>query len=275
MRAERSGTNLSGNVSQNSTGSVWRIALETPPVSQDPPDDPDPPANVDPEPRKLTVSDATVTEAPGAQLVFTVSLDRAPATLSEAVTVDYATSDVTAIAGLDYTLAVGTLTFGVGDQTQSANVAVFEDDLKEGSETMQLKLSNAVGATISSGTGTGTINDPDPDPGPKAWLSRFGRAVAGQVLDGVAARLEADRTPGGQATIAGQTLLLSDGAAPQGGTIAFDSHHGGAPGAAGPGLSSGFGSSPLDLDAQRFGGTRTMDVREALRGRVVRADRGA
>ena len=41
------------------------------------------------------------------------------------------------------------------------------------------------------------------------WLSRFGRTVAGQVLDGVHARLEAARTPGSMVSIDGQALTPS------------------------------------------------------------------
>ena len=145
-----------------------------------------------PPTRKLTVSDATVTEALGAQLVFTVSLDRAvTAQSNDAVTVDYATRDGTATAGADYTSASGTLVFGLDERTKSVHVAVVDDNHNDGNETMELVLSNAVGATIEDGTGTGTINNADPMP--EAWLARFGRTVAEQVLDGVAGRLEARR----------------------------------------------------------------------------------
>ena len=50
---------------------------------------------------------------------------------------------------------------------------------------------------------------------PKAWLSRFGRTVAEQVVDGVHARLEAPRSGGAQATLGGQALpSLSGGSIP-------------------------------------------------------------
>ena len=41
---------------------------------------------------------------------------------------------------------------------------------------------------------------------PKAWLSRFGRTVAEQVVDSVQARIEAPREAGAQATLAGRAL---------------------------------------------------------------------
>ena len=264
--AERSATSQRGNVGQRSGGtgarSVWRIV---------------PPEAPDAETRKLTVSDATVTEALGAQLVFTVSLDRAVTASGNAVTVDYATRDGTATAGADYTSASGTLTFGVEERTKSVHVAVVDDNHNDGNETLELVLSNATGATIEDGTGTGTINNADPMP--QAWLARFGRTVAEQVLGGVTARIEADRGPGGQATLAGQALPRSGGADPKGGaalaevarafeagTVAFDRYAGGSPGAPGPDASYGFGASSLDPNARRLGESRTLTAREALLG---------
>ena len=41
---------------------------------------------------------------------------------------------------------------------------------------------------------------------PKAWLARFGRTVAEQVVDSVQARLEAPRQAGAEATLGGQAL---------------------------------------------------------------------
>ena len=149
----------------------------------------------------LSVSDATVTEAANAKLAFTVSLDRAVKPVDGTVSVAYATSDVTATAGADYTATSGTLTFAVGETRKTVNVTVLDDAVDDGGETLTLTLSNAVGAGIADGTGTGTINNSDPMP--KAWLGRFGRSVAEQVLDGVRERQEAIRTPGEQTTIIG------------------------------------------------------------------------
>ena len=142
---------------------------------------------------------------------------------------------------------------------------------------MKLELSNAVGATIEDGTGIGTIMNADPMP--QAWLARFGRTVAEQVLDGVTARIEADRTPGGQATVAGQALPLSGGAAPKGGAalaevahafdaeaVVFDRYVGGSRRAPGLDASHGIGASSLDPHARRLGEPRTLSAREALLG---------
>ena len=154
-------------------------------------------------PPALSVGDATVAE-PGegvsASLDFVVRLNRAT---TGPVTVKYGTSDGTATAGEDYTTSSGTLTFQVGETEKTVSVPVLHDSHNEGSETMTLTLSNATGAVIDStgAVATGTITNDDPIPA--AWLARFGRTVAHQVLDAVEGRMEASATPGRQVVIAG------------------------------------------------------------------------
>ena len=154
-----------------------------------------------PGPAALIVADASVDEGPGATLDFAVTLDRER---HAAVTVDYATSDGTATAGSDYTAASGTLTFAAGETSKTVSVAVLDDSHDEGSETMTFTLSNASGARIEDGEATGTIENSDAMP--KAWLARFGRTVASQVLDAVEGRLAASRSPGAEVSVAGQRI---------------------------------------------------------------------
>ena len=67
-----------------------------------------------------------------------------------AVSVDYTTSDGTAIEGSDYTLASGTLTWIDGDTAdQTFTVPISEDGLAEGNETINLTLSAATGGESS------------------------------------------------------------------------------------------------------------------------------
>ena len=110
-------------------------------------------------PPAIAVSDATVQEAEGAVLVFTATLSHAS---SRTVTVDYATSDGTAVAGSDYTAASGTLTFNAGDTSQTVQVTVLTDSDDEGQETITLTLSNPSQATLDDATGTGTIKNGEP-----------------------------------------------------------------------------------------------------------------
>jgi TolB protein len=70
------------------------------------------------------------------------------------ITVDYATTDGTAKAGLDYTATSGTLNFPDGTFSQTITVPILNDQLHEGSEQFSIILSNPTGevdlATTSS-----------------------------------------------------------------------------------------------------------------------------
>ena len=152
----------------------------------------------------LRVANATVREGPQAQLRFDVSLDRAAA---EPVTVDYATSDGTATAGADYTATSSTLSFAAGETQKTITVAVLDDAHDEGTETLTLTLSNARGAGLGDATATGWIVNTDPMPA--AWLARFGRTGATQVLGLLDARFDAARAPASQLTLGGRPVNLS------------------------------------------------------------------
>ena len=107
-------------------------------------------------PPAISVSDAAVQEAQGAVLVFSVTLSHAS---SRTVTVAYATSDGTAVAGSDYTAASATLTFNAGDTAKAVQVPVLTDQEDESQETLTLTLSNPSQATLDDATGTGAIEN--------------------------------------------------------------------------------------------------------------------
>ena len=109
---------------------------------------------------KLSVADATANEA-DATIDFVVTLG---ASASGEVTVDYATSDGTAVAVDDYEAASGTLTIAAGSVAQTISVSLTDDSLDELSETLDLTLSDPAGATIDDGAATGTITDDDAEP---------------------------------------------------------------------------------------------------------------
>ena len=152
-------------------------------------------------PPGISITDATVEEAQGAVLEFGIALSRAS---SHQVTVDYATSDGTAQAGADYTATSGTVTFAAGEIKKTIDVTVLDDAHDEGSETLTLLLSNPSGAYLADGEATGTIENTDHMP--QAWLSRFGRTVAEQVLDAVEERIRSAPQAGVQVTVAGQRI---------------------------------------------------------------------
>ena len=153
----------------------------------------------------LSVADATVEEGPDVKLAFVITLSRA---LSQAVTVDFATSDGSALAGVDYTAKSETVTFAAGTTSKTVYVPVIDDNHDEDSEVMTVTLSNASGATIADGTATGTITNSDPLQ--KEWLARFGRAAAANAVAAVTARLETPRDAGSHFTFSGQRVELSD-----------------------------------------------------------------
>jgi hypothetical protein len=72
-----------------------------------------------------------------------------------AVSVHYATSDGTAVAGQDYTAASGTLSWADGDVSpKTFTIPLTDDSLAEGAETVHLALSNPTGgATIDPARG--------------------------------------------------------------------------------------------------------------------------
>ena len=133
-------------------------------------------------PPAVSIADLTVAEGDGehSHFMFTVTLDKAS---DETVTVQYSTSDGTAIAGVDYTATTGTVTFAPGVTTQLVHVDVIGDAAAEQHETFTVTLSSPVGATLADGSATGTITDDDTvttvpglnsgNPGDELWGEAF------------------------------------------------------------------------------------------------------
>ncbi|MEO8062897.1 MAG: Calx-beta domain-containing protein [Pseudomonadota bacterium] len=113
----------------------------------------------------LSIDDVSGNEgnAGTATALFTVTLSAAAAV---PVTVNYATADLSATAGSDYTAASGTLTFAAGQTTKTINVTVNGDTTVEPTETFSVTLSAPGAATIAKASGTGTITNDDVAPPP-------------------------------------------------------------------------------------------------------------
>lgn len=109
---------------------------------------------------RLSIADARASEGDAASVAvrFPVSLTAAPA---QAVSVDYATADLTASAGHDYEAAAGTLTFLPGETTKFIDVRVSGDTFAENNETFVVRLSNASGARVVRREAAGIIDDED------------------------------------------------------------------------------------------------------------------
>ena len=70
---------------------------------------------------------------------------------SGALSVNYATTDGTALAGSDYAAATGTLTWSDGvSGNQTISIAITDDSAAEASESFMLTLSNASGGTLGA-----------------------------------------------------------------------------------------------------------------------------
>ncbi len=87
--------------------------------------------------------------------------------LSNAASVNYATSDGTATRLGDYTQALGTLSFAAGEATKAVTVFVTDDALQEPAETFTLTLTGAAGATLgATSAAVVTVNSDDATTGP-------------------------------------------------------------------------------------------------------------
>ena len=185
----------------------------------------------------LSVADAAGREDAGT-MTFAVTLG-APS--ARTVTVDWATSDGTATAGSDYEAVAGTLTLSPGETAGTVNVPVLDDGSYEApTETFTVRLANASNATVLADTATGTIADnEEADGATQAWLSRFGRSVAGNLIEGLNVRFEAPPPAGAQLTVNGQRLDGSRGVAHNAAAVLnLDRYlplHTAAPGTAAPG----------------------------------------
>ena len=98
------------------------------------------------------------------QASFTVTLNPGTATPVPTVTVEFATSDGTALAPSDYAAASGTLTFQPGETSKQVLIDIEGDTTDEPDEDLALTLSNAVNATIIAASQQLTITDDDSEP---------------------------------------------------------------------------------------------------------------
>jgi hypothetical protein len=105
----------------------------------------------------LSIDDVTGLEGQAAA-VFTITLT--PASIAT-VSVNFATSNGTALAPGDYSTISGTLTFTPGQTSRTIFVPITNDALPEAPETFVVNLSVPVNATIADAQAQGTIIDDD------------------------------------------------------------------------------------------------------------------
>lgn len=104
----------------------------------------------------FSLSSSTANVAEGGSVTFSVSRTGGS---DGAVSIDYATSNNTALAGNDYTASLGTLNWADGESgSQTITLATLTDALIEDDESFTVTLSNPVGgATLSSESSSSTI----------------------------------------------------------------------------------------------------------------------
>ena len=140
-----------------------------------------------------------------------------------------------------------------GRSTHTLRIKVLPDAHNEGTERMTLVLTlpsdyrETLGITVVDLEATGTITNDGPVP--QAWIARFGRTVADQVIGAVEGRMQADRAPGAEVSLAGERIGLGP---------AF--------GAEAPGSVSGAGGEDADAARERTEARKEAEAqREALR----------
>jgi hypothetical protein len=165
----------------------------------------------------------TVNEHDGTATIF-VTLS-APSTQQVAVT--YGTSDGSATSPDDYIPAEGVLTFAPGEVVKNFQVTIVPDTVTEQNESLNLALSNPVGATLGAGTSTLTILDDDVPPTVQFTSATY--TVSG---DEAYATISVSVTPGSNQTVT-VNYMTSDGTAkapinyePAAGTLVFQPNSG-------------------------------------------------
>lgn len=115
--------------------------------------------NDDPQPPTFSFasSSGSATEASGTALI---AVTLSPAS-SAATSVAYAVTGGTATAGVDYTLASGTLSFDPGDTAKSILLTLLDDSAAEAGETIVIALSSPLGGVLGSSEHVFTIVNDD------------------------------------------------------------------------------------------------------------------
>lgn len=109
---------------------------------------------------QISIADASIIEGnSGTQSLEFVVMLSVPSSLS--ISVDFATSDLSATLGSDYIAATGTLVFVPGETSKAILVDVVGDLVPEPHELFRVSLSNPINAVIQDGVADGTIFNDD------------------------------------------------------------------------------------------------------------------
>jgi len=108
----------------------------------------------------LLFANSSFRQGEGCNLIVTV-VRGGNATGVGPITVDYATSSGTAMAGVDFESVSGTLSFPEGTFSQIITIPILDDQLVEGDEQFSISLSNPTGEVDLGAPGSATITITD------------------------------------------------------------------------------------------------------------------
>lgn len=159
--------NVTWTTTPAQTGYIWLIAVQK--------------GSPAPNPGKLQLSSSnfTVNENQG---TATITVNRTGGS-DGAVSVNYATSNGTATAGSDYTATSGTLNFAAGETSKTFTVPIIDDTAVEGSETINVTLSNPGGGATLGTPASATLTILDNDSAPPS--GRFTNVTVASGIDAI------------------------------------------------------------------------------------------
>jgi hypothetical protein len=108
----------------------------------------------------LSIANVSLLESNGGTSNATFTVTRT-GSLSQTVTVQYATADGSAKAGSDYTATSGALSFAPNEPSKTIAVSILSDTLTEPDETFTVTLSNPTNATLGIAQAIGIIQNDD------------------------------------------------------------------------------------------------------------------
>lgn len=115
--------------------------------------------------KTIRINDASVIEGDAGQKNMTFTISWTGAKGGAAPSVHYATANVTATSGADYTATSGTASLANnGCRCATVNVPILGDTTTEGTETFAMNLSSPVNAKIADAQGIGTVYDNEGPP---------------------------------------------------------------------------------------------------------------
>ena len=167
----------------------------------------------------IRVADASGLEDAG-RLEFVVTLE---AVAGRELNWEFQTWDGSAVAGEDYEARTGTVVFDAGDTRKTIPITILDDFIDEVEEDFHIRLTNPR-ARLGPVDARGVILDDDDNAiVADAWISRFGRTVATQVVDAVGGRFAGMGGPGGSHFLFGMDPFSSFGLAGARGNARWES----------------------------------------------------